>query len=115
MVYPVSCTAVCYVTVITLFIKKVGVVRPNFGGPDPHPPLVAPLHGYAAWGIVRERVATSRGRSGPGVSPPRKSFENLRANSYFLAHFQPENELIRKCKIYNAFPYQAVLYAPSTG
>ena len=24
MVYPVSCTAVCYVTVITLFIKKLG-------------------------------------------------------------------------------------------
>ena len=40
MVYPVSCTAVCYVTVITLFIKKVGVVRAFFfwGGvrtPDP--------------------------------------------------------------------------------
>jgi len=33
-----SCTAVCYVTVITLFIKKVGVVRPNFGGPDPPTP-----------------------------------------------------------------------------
>jgi len=32
MVYPVSFTAVCYVTVITLFIKKVGVVRPNFFG-----------------------------------------------------------------------------------
>ena len=38
MIYPVSCTAVCYVTVITLFIKKVGVVRPNFKGPDPHDP-----------------------------------------------------------------------------
>ena len=24
MVYPVSCNAVCYVTIITLFIKKVG-------------------------------------------------------------------------------------------
>ena len=44
MVYPVSCTAGCYVTIITLFIKKVGVVRPNFGGPDsPDPPVVAPL------------------------------------------------------------------------
>jgi len=32
MVYPISCTAVCYVTAITLFIKKVGVVRPNFCG-----------------------------------------------------------------------------------
>jgi len=31
MVYPVSCTAVCYVTVITLFIKKVGVVRSHVG------------------------------------------------------------------------------------
>jgi len=30
--YPVSCTAVCYVTVIALFIKNVGVVRPNFLG-----------------------------------------------------------------------------------
>ena len=38
MVYPVSWTAVCYVTVITLFIKEVGVVRPNFGGPDPPTP-----------------------------------------------------------------------------
>jgi len=38
MVYPVSCTAVCYVTVITLFIKKVGVVHPNFGGPPPQTP-----------------------------------------------------------------------------
>jgi len=38
MVYPVSWSAVCYVTVITLFMKKVGVVRPNFGGPDPRPP-----------------------------------------------------------------------------
>jgi len=45
MVYPVSWTAVCYVTVITLFIKNVGVVRPNFGGSGPpsHPPVVAPL------------------------------------------------------------------------
>jgi len=34
MVYPVSWTADCYVTVITHFIKKVGVVRPNFGAPD---------------------------------------------------------------------------------
>jgi len=31
MVYLVPWTAVCYVTVITLFIKKVGVVRPNLG------------------------------------------------------------------------------------
>jgi len=44
MVYPVSWTAVCYVTVITLFIKKVGVVRPNFGGSGPpNHPVVAPL------------------------------------------------------------------------
>ena len=45
LLYPVSCTAGCYVTVITLFVKKVGVVRPNFGGPDPRPPppVVAPL------------------------------------------------------------------------
>ena len=37
MVYPVSCTAVCCVTVITLFINKVGVVCPIFlrGGADP--------------------------------------------------------------------------------
>jgi len=35
--FPVSCTAVCYVTVIALFIKKVGVVRPNFGGSGPPP------------------------------------------------------------------------------
>jgi len=40
MVYPVSCTAGCYVTVITLFVKKVGVVRPIFfwGGEVPDPP-----------------------------------------------------------------------------
>ena len=46
MVYAVSCTAVCCVTVIiTLFIKKVGVVRPNLGGgpdlPDPPPSCCA--------------------------------------------------------------------------
>jgi len=40
----VSCNAVCCVTVITLFIKKVGMVRPNFGGfRTPRPPVVAPL------------------------------------------------------------------------
>jgi len=44
----VSCTAVCYVTVIILFIKKVWVVPPIFleggGGSDPpDPPVVAPL------------------------------------------------------------------------
>jgi len=48
MVYPVSWTAVCYVTVITLFIKKLGMVRPIFffgggrSGPT-DPPVVAPL------------------------------------------------------------------------
>jgi len=42
MVYLVSCTAVCYVTVITLFVKKAGVVHQNFGGPET-PPVVAPL------------------------------------------------------------------------
>jgi len=47
MVYPVLWTAVCYVTVITLFIKKVGVVRPNFGGQTPlRPPSGSALgHG----------------------------------------------------------------------
>ena len=39
MVYPVSCTAVCHVTVIALFMKKVGAIRPNFGGPDAPPPI----------------------------------------------------------------------------
>jgi len=43
--HPVSCTAVCYVTVITLFIKKVGVVRPNFGGSDPRLPSGCALAG----------------------------------------------------------------------
>jgi len=43
MVYPVLCTAVCYVTVITPFFKKVGVVRPNFGVRTPTSPVVAPL------------------------------------------------------------------------
>ena len=49
MIYQVSRTAVCYVTVITLFIKKVGVVHPIFfgGGPDPpfppRPSMVAPV------------------------------------------------------------------------
>ena len=38
MVYPFLWTAVCYVTVITFFVKKVGVVLPNFGGPDPLDP-----------------------------------------------------------------------------
>ena len=42
MVYPVSCTAVCYVTVITLFIKKVGVVRPNFLGAPTRPQWLRP-------------------------------------------------------------------------
>jgi len=32
MLYPVSCTAVCS------YVKKVGVVSPNFGGPDPRRP-----------------------------------------------------------------------------
>ena len=48
MVYLISCTAVCYVTVITLFIKKVGVVHPIFWGsgpPLPDPPVVAPVMG----------------------------------------------------------------------
>jgi len=39
MVYPVSCTAVCYVTVITLFIEKVEVVRTNLGGGGVRTPL----------------------------------------------------------------------------
>jgi len=44
MVYPVSCTAFCYVTVITLFIKKLGWSVQILGGPDPSTPLVvAPL------------------------------------------------------------------------
>jgi len=54
MVYPVLCTAVCYVTVITLFIEKVGVVRPNFGGLDPPPP---PLPSGCALGITRSGLA----------------------------------------------------------
>jgi len=41
MVYPVSCTAVCYVTVITLFIKELGWSVQIWGYPDP--PVVAPL------------------------------------------------------------------------
>ena len=46
MVYPVSWTAVCYVTVITLFIKKVGVVRPNiFLGSGPPPQWLRPWLG----------------------------------------------------------------------
>ena len=45
MVYPVSCTAVCYVTVITLFIKKLGWSVQILGvrTPTPPPPVVAPL------------------------------------------------------------------------
>jgi len=48
MVYPVSCTLVCYVTVITFFIKKLGwsVQFFFFGGgadPLPDPQVVAPL------------------------------------------------------------------------
>jgi len=43
MTYPVSCTADCYVMVITLFIKKVAVVRPNFGGSGPPTPSVCAL------------------------------------------------------------------------
>jgi len=45
-----NCTAVCYVTVITLLIKKVGVAHPIFflGGsgppPPPLPPVVAPCN-----------------------------------------------------------------------
>jgi len=40
MVYLVSWTAV-----ITLLIKKVGMVRPNLGVRTPPPPMFAPLHG----------------------------------------------------------------------
>jgi len=41
--------SLCYVTVITLFIKKVGVVHPNFGGPDlPDPPSGCALDATAA-------------------------------------------------------------------
>jgi len=44
MVYPVSCTAVCYVTVIAPFIKKVGGGPSKFwGSGPPDPPVVAPL------------------------------------------------------------------------
>ena len=46
IVYPLSCTALCYVTVITLFVKKVrGGPSKYLWGPDPPPdPLVvAPL------------------------------------------------------------------------
>jgi len=52
MVYAVSCTTVYYVTVVTLFIKKVGVVRPIFfggeggSGSPPTPSVVAPLLWY---------------------------------------------------------------------
>jgi len=60
MVYPFSWTAVCYVTVITLFVKKVGVVRPNFGGPDL--PVVAPLHSAAT-------AITQRQSSGVNEDP----------------------------------------------
>jgi len=50
MVYPILWTALCYVTVITLFIKKVGVIRPNFGGSGPpDPPVVALLHFAVLW------------------------------------------------------------------
>jgi len=46
MVYPVLCTAGCCVTVITLFIEKVGVVCPNLEWLDPPTlPVVAPLYG----------------------------------------------------------------------
>ena len=58
MVYPVSCTAVCYVTVITLFIKKVGVVHPNFGGPDPLNPQWLRPWVFAALTIVTDVHAT---------------------------------------------------------
>jgi len=45
MVYPVSCTAGCYVTVITLFIKK------SWGGPSKFCPLV--VHCWADLQSVR--------------------------------------------------------------
>ena len=58
MVYSVSWTAVCYVTVMTLFVKKVGVVRPNFGGSGPpDSPVVAPLPRSAEGEIDRTLLA----------------------------------------------------------
>jgi len=57
MVYPVSWTyTVCYVTVITLFIKKVGVVRPNFLD------ALAMLARYMLWYCVRPSVRHNRYR-----------------------------------------------------
>jgi len=47
---------VTYITVITLFIKKVGVVHPNFGGPDPlHPQWLRPWV-FAALTIVTDHA-----------------------------------------------------------
>jgi len=57
MVYPVSWTAVCYVTVIALFIKKVGVIRPNFGGSGPPIP-----QWLRPWPGARERATLTRAR-----------------------------------------------------
>jgi len=59
MVYAVSCTAVCCVTVIiTLFIKKVGVVHPNFGGSGPPrpPQLLRPCSGQQKLNLRRSQV-----------------------------------------------------------
>ena len=65
MVYPVLCTAGCYVTVSTLFIKKVGVVRPIFfffgggGSGLPDPSVVAPLMMMVVLSLKRMKTGTS--------------------------------------------------------
>ena len=62
MVYPVSCTAVCYVTVITLFIKKSWGGPSKFvGGPDPLTPSCCALADlndlYVVWRVFAQGAA----------------------------------------------------------
>jgi len=60
-------------------------------------------------------VATSRsGGSVCGCQPP-ENFEIYDADSYFQAHFWPENKLTHAEVQNTTFPLQAVLHATSTG
>ena len=73
MVYPVSCTAVCYVTVIAL-IKKVGVVRPNFLGSGP-----PDLPSGCAHGLAEGRRLSQPRHYSKSVQPVPKAVSHLAA------------------------------------
>jgi len=97
MVYPVSCTAVCYVMVITLFIKKVGVVHAIFlswgvrtpRSPQWLRPCAALIVGLGLW-ARRRRPRSQISRSSFAswkqmLTYRRRVSENLHANNTELS------------------------------